>query len=112
MAIIFGLLGYSVSELHGNLSQHQRIEAFENFKEGKFKFLMATDLASRGLDIRCVKAVINFELPQEVTRYIHRVGRTARAGSEGICITICTDDEERKLKKMLKEKMEKIFIDP
>jgi ATP-dependent RNA helicase DDX27 len=63
MAILFGLLGLSVSELHGDLSQHQRIEAFENFKVGKYQFLMATDLASRGLDIRTLKAVINFELP-------------------------------------------------
>lgn len=108
MAIILGLLGKKVCELHGNLSQTQRIEAFEDFKEGKFNYLLATDLAARGLDIKELKTVINFELPQEVTRYIHRVGRTARAGEEGLCITICNDNEHKKLKRMLKQQKENL----
>lgn len=64
---------------------------------------MATDLAARGLDIKELKAVINFELPAEATRYIHRVGRTARAGLSGISLSICVDKECRNLKKMLKK---------
>jgi len=60
MAIILGLLGLKACELHGNLSQTQRIQAFIDFKEDKYNFLLATDLASRGLDIKEVKTVINF----------------------------------------------------
>jgi ATP-dependent RNA helicase DDX27 len=91
MAIILGLLGLKACELHGNLSQTQRIQAFLDFKEGKFDFLLATDLASRGLDIKDVKTVINFELPSQLTKYIHRIGRTARAGNVGTSLTICSD---------------------
>ncbi|KAL4487945.1 hypothetical protein ABPG72_022805 [Tetrahymena utriculariae] len=109
MAIIFGLFGLKVCELHGDLSQNQRIQAFSDFKEGKYQYLMATDLASRGLDIQGVKAVINFELPSEVTRYIHRVGRTARAGNEGVSLTIGLDPELKTLKKMLKENKDKMM---
>ncbi|KRX05223.1 P-loop containing nucleoside triphosphate hydrolase [Pseudocohnilembus persalinus] len=114
MAIILGLMGIKVCELHGNMNQSQRIESFEDFKSGKFDFLLATDLAARGLDIKELKAVINFELPQEVTRYIHRVGRTARAGQRGVCITICVDYDILKLKKLMgkdRNKLEKVFLD-
>ncbi len=69
---------------------------------------MATDLAARGLDIKDLKAVINFELPSELTRYIHRVGRTARAGQDGVSLTICTDNEAKKLKRMLKQNKEQV----
>ncbi|EGR33819.1 hypothetical protein IMG5_036350 [Ichthyophthirius multifiliis] len=103
MAIIFGLFKLSVCELHGNMTQNQRIQAFTDFKEGKYSYLMATDLAARGLDIQGLKAVINYELPTEVSRYIHRVGRTARAGKEGVSLTLGTEQELKSLKKMLKE---------
>jgi len=104
MAIIFALLmRHSVCELHGNLSQTQRIQAFDDFKAGKYDFLLATDLAARGLDIKDLTAVINFELPQEVTRYIHRVGRTARAGQTGHSLTICNERETRLFKKTIKK---------
>ena len=93
MAIIMNLVGItSVCELHGNLSQTQRLEAFLKFKEGEFNFMLATDLASRGLDIKEVKTVINFELPTQLTRYIHRIGRTARAGNVGTSLTLCNDE--------------------
>ena len=93
MAIIFALLDYKSAELHGNLSQNQRINALDDFKEGKVNYLLATDLAARGIDIREVKTVINCELPSEVSRYIHRVGRTARAGFFGTSITLCDENE-------------------
>lgn len=93
LAIILGLLGMKACELHGNLSQTQRIQAFMDFKEEKYQYLLATDLASRGLDIKDVKTVVNYELPAELTKYIHRIGRTARAGCVGTSVTICNDAE-------------------
>jgi ATP-dependent RNA helicase DDX27 len=63
LAILFGLFGLRACELHGNLSQSQRVTAFQDFKAGKYQYLLATDLASRGLDIKDIKTVINFELP-------------------------------------------------
>lgn len=69
---------------------------------GKYSYLLATDLAARGLDIADVRVVINFEIPFEVTRYIHRVGRTARIGSEGLSVTLCLEDEVIKFKKMIR----------
>ena len=62
--------------------------ALEDFKDESCDILLASDLVARGLDIKNVKYVINYELPQELTRYIHRVGRTARAGESGVCLTI------------------------
>jgi ATP-dependent RNA helicase DDX27 len=109
MAIILGLLGLKACELHGNLSQTQRIQAFNDFKEDKFNFLLATDLASRGLDIKEVKTVVNFELPTHLTKYIHRIGRTARAGSVGTSLTICNDSECLELKRMSKKTGDKLF---
>lgn len=84
LAIILGLKAKRVCELHGNLTQTERFDAFEKFKEGEYDIMIATDLASRGLDIKGLRYVINFELPQALTRYIHRVGRTARAGNSGV----------------------------
>ncbi|KAG4306229.1 hypothetical protein PORY_000217 [Pneumocystis oryctolagi] len=97
--IIFGLLHLNARELHGNLSQEQRIESLEFFRQGKTNFLLATDLASRGLDIKGVKYVINYETPQSFDTYLHRVGRTARAGCHGIAITLVGEDD-RKIVKM------------
>ena len=86
LAIVLNLLGKKVCELHGNLTQTQRFDAFEGFKNKEYDIMLATDLASRGLDIKGLRYVINFELPQALTRYIHRVGRTARAGNSGVRI--------------------------
>jgi ATP-dependent RNA helicase DDX27 len=83
MKIVFGLCGLSASELHGNLSQEQRLEALEKFRDGEVDYLLATDLASRGLDIKGIEVVINFNMPQQFAQYLHRVGRTARAGRNG-----------------------------
>ncbi|CAG8605285.1 15431_t:CDS:10, partial [Racocetra fulgida] len=82
MKIIFGLLGLKAAELHGSLSQEQRMEALETFRDGKVDFLLATNLASRGLDIKGIETVINYDMPQSYEHYIHRVGRTARAGRD------------------------------
>ncbi|RIA93099.1 P-loop containing nucleoside triphosphate hydrolase protein, partial [Glomus cerebriforme] len=100
MKIIFGLLGLKASELHGNLSQEQRLEALEAFRDGNVDYLLATDLASRGLDIKGIETVINYNMPQSYDHYIHRVGRTARAGRNGRSVTL-TGESDRKLLKMV-----------
>ncbi|KAK6539988.1 nucleolar DEAD-box protein required for synthesis of 60S ribosomal subunit [Orbilia ellipsospora] len=100
--IIFGLLGLKAAELHGSLSQEQRIKAVEQFRDGAVDFLLATDLASRGLDIKNVSYVINFELPQSHEIYTHRVGRTARAGRSGRAITLAAEADRKIVKKAIK----------
>ncbi|CAG8553356.1 17702_t:CDS:10 [Rhizophagus irregularis] len=115
MKVIFGLLGLKASELHGNLSQEQRLEALEAFRDGKVDYLLATDLASRGLDIKGIETVINYDIPQSYDQYIHRVGRTARAGRNGRSVTL-TGESDRKLLKLIikhsqKEQIKKRKID-
>jgi len=80
--------------IHGNKSQIARMKALKNFTDGRARVLVATDVASRGIDIKGVTHVINFEMPNEPEAYVHRIGRTARAGTEGIAISFC-DSEER-----------------
>ena len=92
--VIFTFFGLRAAEVNGNMSQKQRMESVEKFQSGEVDFLISTDLLARGLDIYNVQAVINFEFPNEENRYVHRVGRTARAGASGVAITLC-DDEER-----------------
>jgi len=79
--------------LHGNKSQAARLEALKKFRDGKVRVLVATDIASRGLDVDGITHVINYELPNEPESYVHRIGRTARAGSEGIAISFCDAGE-------------------
>ena len=76
--------------MHGDIAQNQREVTMKRFKEGKFKVLVATDVASRGLDIKDVDLVIQIEPPKDTETYIHRSGRTARAGKTGTCITFYT----------------------
>lgn len=100
--IIFGLLGLSCAELHGSMSQTMRIENVEAFRDGKANFLLATDLASRGLDIKGIDTVINYEAPQSLEIYVHRVGRTARAGRKGTAITIAAEPDRKVVKAVVK----------
>jgi ATP-dependent RNA helicase RhlE len=79
--------------IHGNKSQSARMQALRNFSDGRARVLVATDVASRGIDIKEVSHVINFEMPNEPESYIHRIGRTARAGAAGIAISFCDIDE-------------------
>ncbi|CEJ82020.1 Putative ATP-dependent rna helicase drs1 [[Torrubiella] hemipterigena] len=100
--IIFGLLGLSCAELHGSMTQLMRIESVEAFRDGKVSFLLATDLASRGLDIKGVDTVINYEAPQSLEIYVHRVGRTARAGRKGVAVTIAAEPDRKVVKAAVK----------
>lgn len=90
--------GLNASAIHGDKSQGQRERALTAFKDGKAPILVATDIAARGIDVDNVSHVINFELPNVPESYVHRIGRTARAGQEGIALSLC-DVEERGLLK-------------
>jgi len=100
--VIFGLCGLKAAELHGNMSQEQRIHAVEAFRAGAVSFLLATDLASRGLDIKNISTVINYEAPQSHEIYLHRVGRTARAGRSGRACTIAAEPDRKIVKEAVK----------
>lgn len=86
--------GYNVATLHGDKSQNLRDEALQSFKTNKVNILIATDVAARGIDINELDAVINFDLPNVPETYVHRVGRTARAGKSGIAYSLCSADEK------------------
>ncbi|KAM0324301.1 hypothetical protein ACHAQA_008078 [Verticillium albo-atrum] len=101
--IIFGLLGMSCAELHGSMNQTQRIQSVEDFRDGKVSYLLATDLASRGLDIKGIDTVINYEAPQKLEIYVHRVGRTARAGRAGVAVTLAAEPDRKVVKGAVKQ---------
>ncbi|CAI7814819.1 unnamed protein product [Closterium sp. NIES-53] len=100
LKIIFGLLGWRAAELHGNLTQAMRLDALERFRTHDVDFLIATDVAARGLDIAGVQTVVNYHTPREITNYVHRVGRTARAGKIGSSVTFVGEKDRRLLKAM------------
>ena len=90
--------GLVAEAIHGNRSQPQRTRALTGFRSGELKYLVATDIAARGLDIPQVSHVFNFELPNVPEQYVHRIGRTARAGREGNAVALCAPDERPYLK--------------
>jgi ATP-dependent RNA helicase RhlE len=85
--------GVRVSALHGNKSQPARQKALEQFRSGRARVLVATDIAARGIDVTGISHVINFDLPAQAEDYVHRIGRTARAGASGIAISFCDAGE-------------------
>jgi len=85
--------GVDAAAIHGNKSQSQRLRALDAFRNGATRALVATDIAARGIDVDGVTHVVNFELPDVPEAYVHRIGRTARAGAEGVAISLCADDE-------------------
>ncbi len=86
--------------IHGNKSQNARQQALDAFRADKVQVLVATDLAARGIDVEGITHIINFELPVEAEVYVHRIGRTGRAGANGIAITFCSPDEAIRLQKI------------
>jgi ATP-dependent RNA helicase RhlE len=90
--------GIPAQAIHGNKSQNARTRALEAFKRGQPRVLVATDVAARGIDVDGITHVINYELPEVPETYVHRIGRTARAGASGIAISLCASDERAQLK--------------
>jgi len=104
----------SVEALHGDMPQTARSKALERFSDKRAKILVASDVAARGLDVIGVEQVINYDPPEDPTVYLHRVGRTARAGAAGLAVTLCTSTERGHVEHMLqrlglKEDIEEVF---
>jgi ATP-dependent RNA helicase RhlE len=100
--------GHKAAEIHSNLSLRQRREALDGFKSGKHRILFATDIAARGLDVNNIELVINYDLPENCEDYVHRIGRTARAGNKGKAITFATPGQWRdvgKIERLIKKSL-------
>ncbi|MDR0854742.1 MAG: DEAD/DEAH box helicase [Christensenellaceae bacterium] len=107
--------GISTAAIHGNKSQGARQSALNSFKRGNVRVLVATDIAARGLDIDDISHVVNYELPNEFETYVHRIGRTGRAGKDGTAISFCDIDEKEYLvgiEKLIKKKIDVVETHP
>jgi len=104
--------GVRSEAIHGNKSQNARQKALDNFSRGKARVLVATDLASRGIDVTGVTHVINFELPADAESYVHRIGRTARAGASGVALSFCDGSERGQLRSIEKLTSQRIAVVP
>ncbi|MCW3836524.1 DEAD/DEAH box helicase [Sphingomonas canadensis] len=104
--------GVAANAIHGNKSQPQRERALGEFRAGKVPILVATDIAARGIDVSGVSHVFNFELPNVPEQYVHRIGRTARAGNDGIAISFCADDERPYLRDIEKLTRQRLAVRP
>jgi len=102
----FDVYGISCALLSGDIEQSQRIRRLERFREGNIRVLVATDVASRGIHVEAISHVINYNMPQDVEEYVHRIGRTGRAGATGISISFADEDDSHEIKK-LEEFLEK-----
>jgi hypothetical protein len=105
--------GVSSEAIHGNKSQNARVKALQDFKDNRITALVATEVAARGLDIKELPHVVNYELPNVPEDYVHRIGRTARAGSTGAAVSLVSPDELsylRDIEKLLKRKID--FVEP
>jgi ATP-dependent RNA helicase RhlE len=103
-----------VARIHGNRSQAQRAQALQGFKTGRFRVLVATDIAARGIDVIDLSHVVNFDVPHLGDDYIHRVGRTARAGAEGHAFTFVSPEEEpdlRTIERAIGKKLPRLIVD-
>lgn len=110
IARVLNKKGIGCEALHGNKSQTARQRALSNFKSGKTRVIIATDIAARGIDVVNLEMVINYDLPDVPETYVHRIGRTGRAGQSGVAITFCSQDENIKLRNIQKLTGQKLNI--
>jgi ATP-dependent RNA helicase RhlE len=99
-------IGYNAAEIHSNRSLIQRRDALEGFKSGRYRILVATDIAARGIDVKGIQLVINYDLPDDAENYVHRIGRTARAGHKGHAISFATPEQNsdvREIEKIIRK---------
>src|SRR5690606_3055017 len=104
--------GCRSAAIHGNKSQAARTRALDDFKRGRLRIIVATDIAARGIDIAGLSHVINFDLPNEPESYVHRIGRTGRAGRSGIAISFCASDERPYLRAIERLTQRKLDLAP
>jgi len=105
-------VGHSATEIHSNRSLNQRIEAMSGFKLGKYRIMVATDIASRGIDVAGIELVINYDLPKNPEDYVHRIGRTARAGHQGHAISFATPDQSKDVRNIEKLIKTQLLVSP
>lgn len=98
IAHVLKMLGHKVAEIHSNRSQSQRREAMSGFKSGRYRVLVATDIAARGIDVHNIELVVNFDLPDNSEDYVHRIGRTGRAGNKGRAISFATPQQRNEIR--------------
>jgi ATP-dependent RNA helicase DeaD len=104
--------GYRAEALHGGLSQEQRDRVMQRFRDGTTELLVATDVAARGLDIEHVSHVVNYDVPSAADAYVHRIGRTGRAGREGVAITLAEPREHRLIRNIEQLTKQRIHVEP
>jgi ATP-dependent RNA helicase RhlE len=107
--------GIRAESMHGNKSQNNREKTLKGFKNGMIRVLVATDVASRGIDIDNLSHVINYEIPETPTTYVHRIGRTGRAGATGIALSFCSTDEKvylSNISKLIRKEIKIVRIHP
>jgi ATP-dependent RNA helicase RhlE len=95
-------MGHNAAELHSNLSFSQRSRSMDGFRSGAFRILVATDIAARGIDVSSIELVINYDVPEHAGDYVHRIGRTGRAGAVGRAITFASPDQAREVRDIQK----------
>ncbi|MBN1871817.1 MAG: DEAD/DEAH box helicase [Candidatus Omnitrophica bacterium] len=100
--------GHKAAEIHSDRSLSQRKEALAGFKDGRYRILVATDIAARGIDVAGIELVINYDLPDDIEQYVHRIGRTGRAGHEGRAVSFATPDQGKEVRNI--EKLIKIAL--
>ena len=113
LAVHLAKTGVKASAIHGDKSQSERMAALESFKRGEIEVLVATDVAARGLDIAELPCVINYDLPHSAEDYVHRIGRTGRAGAKGDAISMATEKDDRYLadiEKLIKQKITRVHL--
>jgi ATP-dependent RNA helicase RhlE len=110
IARILTKAGIACEAIHGNKSQNARQRALTNFKSGKTHVIVATDIAARGIDIDNLEMVINYDLPDVAETYVHRIGRTGRAGHKGTAVTFCSPEERMMVKDIQKMTGKKLRV--